>query len=156
MFYVAIPMLFPLTILPRNSTFSGTKCTFSASACFEICIQNRFRTDIRLCRWSSKLFPMASISSRKANTVFQVRPLITRSITRENVAGLFLIPKPILTCSNKPNLVRNECSFLAVFRTNKYLEILKKTDATSKCVQSIQNQGKRKGILHGVASFSDL
>ena len=53
------------------------------------------------------------MSSRKASTIFQVRPRNTKFMTREKVVGAFHSPNPIQANSYRPNWVTRAVLLLA-------------------------------------------
>ena len=62
------------------------------------------------------------MSSRKANTVFEVKPRRTKFITLVYVPGALHNPKLILTHSKSPNFVVNAV-FFTIFWFYSYLPI---------------------------------
>ena len=72
--------------------------------------RKRANTFRRLARWSSTSLPRTMASSRKASTIFQVRPRNTKFMTREKVAEALLSPNPI-----RANLYRPYWVTKAVF-----------------------------------------
>ena len=93
-----------LTWRPRNSTrvwnnshFLGLNLRSNS--------RKRRKTSLRLSKWLWKSLPSTKASSRNASTMRQVRPLNTRLIAREKVAGALQSPNPIRTNSNRPYFV---------------------------------------------------
>ena len=76
------PMCIPLgpTTLPRNSTSFWNSSHF-LDFNFSPYSLNLTNTALRLARCPSKSFPRTRISSRKARTTFQLKPLSTRLMT---------------------------------------------------------------------------
>jgi hypothetical protein len=74
-------------------------------------IVKRSKTCFKLVRCDWKSLHRTNMSSRKANTVFEVKPRRTKFITLAYVPGALHNPKLILTHSKSPNFVVNAVFF---------------------------------------------